>query len=538
MKGERVGSWFQNTMLLMVLAAIPFWWTSCAVQQSLIGTQKPVSPLQQFRWQLDRILQDTVLHQTRTGIKIVSLETGEVLYQQNSQKLFHPASNMKLLTTAAALKYLGPNYRFRTVLLADSGSVVDTVVEGNLYLKGFGNPDMTTIDLREIIQELKRQGIRRIAGNLICDASFFDDLYWGKGWMWDDVSSWYFAPISALSVNGNCVTVYVKPGSSPGEPLQVEVDPPTAYVTIANQGRTVALKDTSNPTLLKVQRKWKTAENTIVVEGSLPVGAPIQKFVIDVVNAPLYVGTLFKELLVQDSVIFQGEVMQGKAPRNAVPLVTHLSDPLTLVIYHTNKVSDNFSAEMILKTLAAERKGAPGTAEHGVAIIRQYLHQLGVDSTSYQIVDGSGVSRYNLVTPDLMIALLQDMYQDFRFQAEFQTSLPIAGVDGTLRERMRGTPAQGVLRAKTGTLSGVSALAGYTTTADGEPIAFSVIMEHFVGSAARVRKVQDRIGSVISAFSRKRPWRVQYTDHPTGFDRGRGQPARWLPDQQSRAGEP
>ncbi|NOX37766.1 MAG: D-alanyl-D-alanine carboxypeptidase/D-alanyl-D-alanine-endopeptidase [Calditrichaeota bacterium] len=531
MKGERVGWWVRKTMVWMALVTMPFWWTSCAVQSSLIGTHKPATLLQQFRWQLDRILQDSVLQQTRTGIKIVSLETGEVLYQRNSQKLFHPASNMKLLTTAAALKYLGPNYRFRTVLLADSGSVVDSIVKGNLYLKGYGNPDLTTEDLRDIIRELKRRGIRRIDGNLICDASFFDDLYWGKGWMWDDVSSWYFAPISALSVNDNCVTVYVKPGSIPGSPLQVEVEPPTAYVAIDNRGQTVAVEDTSAHATLTVERKWKTPENTIVVEGTLPVGAAIQKFVIDVVNAPLYVGTLFKELLLQDSVAFRGQVLRGVAPENAVPLVTHFSDPLTLVIYNTNKISDNLSAEMILKTLAAEVKGEPGTAAHGVAIIREYLNQLGVDSATYQIVDGSGVSRYNLITPDLMIALLQDMYRDFRFQAEFQTSLPIAGVDGTLSDRMRGTPAQGILRAKTGTLSGVSALAGYTTTADGEPVAFSIIMEHFVGSAARVRAVQDRIGSAISAFSRKHPWRVQYTDHQSQLHRGTTEGGRWLSGQ-------
>ena len=508
----------RNIGLILATLGLTFLWSSCAVRQGMTGAHRWTSPVEKFRRQIDRLLQDAALQQTRAGIKIVSLKTGEVLYERNSHTLFHPASNMKLLTTAAALKYLGPNYRFRTVLFADSGSIHEATIQGNIYLKGYGNPDLTGAHLQEMIRQLKRKGIRRITGNLICDDTFFDDLYWGKGWMWDDASSWYFAPISALSVNDNCVRVYVAPGEKPGDPLRVEVVPATAYVTVENHGRTIVPEDTQTFRSFKVERKWKSAENTIVVQGGLPPGVGIQEFLIDVVDAPLYAGTLFRELLQQDGIEFTGRVLKGKTPTNALPVVQHRSPPLALVVYNTNKISDNLSAEMLLKTLAAERKGVPGTAEKGLTIIRDYLDRLGVDSSTYEIVDGSGVSRYNLITPDLMVELLTDMYRDFQHRAEFIASLPIAGVDGTLSDRMRGTPAEGVLRAKTGSLSGVSALAGYTISADGEVLAFSILMEHFVGSADRVRAVQDQIGSAMSAFSRKRTQRLPLTDRFSSSD--------------------
>ncbi|MFQ5583496.1 MAG: D-alanyl-D-alanine carboxypeptidase/D-alanyl-D-alanine-endopeptidase, partial [Calditrichia bacterium] len=182
-----------------------------------------------------------------------------------------------------------------------------------------------------------------------------------------------------------------------------------------------------------------------------------------------------------------------------------------LIIYRTNKISDNLSAELIMKTLGAEIKGPPGTAKKGLYVIRRFIAETGVDSSSYKLADGSGVSRYNVITPDLIIQLLKAMHKDFRIQAEFKSSLPIAGVDGTLRRRMKDSPAETMLRAKTGTLSGVSALSGYTATADGEIVAFSMIMEHFVMSASKIRKVQDKIGELITSFSR-------YSGVTTGAD--------------------
>ena len=224
---------------------------------------------------------------------------------------------------------------------------------------------------------------------------------------------------------------------------------------------------------------------------------------IDVVEAGLYTGTLLKEIFQKEEIILDGQVRKGIVPDTNIVLVNHLSKPLSIAVYNTNKISDNLSAELLMKTVGAEIKGPPGTAEKGISVVHQFLEEIGVDSTAYELADGSGVSRYNVITPDLIINLLKAMDKDFRIQAEFKTSLPIAGVDGTLQGRMKHSAAEGKLRAKTGSLRGVSALSGYTTSADNELLAFSIIMEHFVIQTSKIRKIQDRIGNLISSFSRK-----------------------------------
>ncbi len=478
---------------------------SCAASRSQTGSSSKNQPILELRRKIDALLQDSSLYQTRTGIKIISMDTDEILYSQDSGILFHPASNMKLLTTATALKKLGPDFLFRTQVWADSSFTGDSVVSGNIYLKGYGNPDLMVDDLGKMVTALKEQGIREITGNLIYDESYFDDLYRGSGWMWDDASAWYWAPITPLTVDDNCVNVTVKPGGKLGDSLIVDIDPQTDYMKIVNHGVTVDSTDTLLLDEFKVEREWKHPSNTIYVQGGYNINEPPQIFTIDVVDGSLYTGTLFTEILREQGIKFKENILKGIVSDSAVILVDYPSKPLSLVVYNTNKTSDNLSAELILKTLGAEIKGPPGTAPKGISIIYNYLSSLGVDSTTYNLADGSGVSRYNVITPDLLITLLKDMDHDFRIQAEFKTSLPIAAMDGTLENRMRNSPAAEKLRAKTGSLSGVSALSGYTTTADGEKIAFSIIMEHFVTSTSKIRKIQDSIGELISSFSRHVP---------------------------------
>ncbi len=473
---------------------------SCAATTLGLKSGAQQEPLARLQAQIDGILQDSVLQQTRVGIQVVEVNSGRVWYQRNARELFHPASNLKLLTTATALARLGADFRFKTQVLADSAALRDSVIQGTLYLKGYGNPDLTDDDLRWMVKELQRQGIRRIEGDLVCDASYFDSLYWGKGWMWDDTSSPDFAPISALAVNDNCVTVWVQPGKTPGDSLKVWMEPPTAYMRIENRGVSVDSTDSVQIRHFKVERKWVTPENTILVQGGMAVGSSPKRYRIEVLNAPLYVGTRFKEIAAELGVTITGTVREGTTPSHTRVLVKHHSPELTQVVYNINKISDNLSAEMLLKTLGAELKGVPGSAEKGTRVVREFLAEIGIDSTRYEMVDGSGVSRYNVVTPELMVKLLRWMYKHFPIQAEYQASLPIAGRDGTLKKRMLGTAAEGKLHAKTGTLRGVSTLSGYTETADGEILAFSIMMEHFVVRAKQIRQVQDRIGALLSNF--------------------------------------
>jgi PBP4 family serine-type D-alanyl-D-alanine carboxypeptidase len=409
---------------------------------------------------------------------------------------------MKLLTTAAALSKLGPDFRFKTVVYTDTAAFRDSTVQGNVYLKGFGNPDLSLEDLRRLTQGLKEKGIVKITGDLICDDSYFDDLKWGAGWMWDDVSAWYYASIGALTANDNCVTVTVKPAQQIGDTLSVRVKPNSSYMSIENFGVTVDSLDSVRIGQFKVERKWRPAENIVQVEGGRALESPEREYVIDVVNPALYTGNLFVFALKQEGIDFNGAILHGLAPDTSLVLATHVSEPLTAAVMNINKISDNLSAENLLKTLGAELKGWPGTAKKGLLVIREFFDEIGIDTTAFNIVDGSGLSRYNVVSPDHIIGLLKAMNADFRVQAEFKTSLPIAGVDGLLKGRMKDTEAQGKLRAKTGNLSGVSALSGYTTSAEGELLAFSMITEHFLGSSSAIKEIQDRIGIILSTFRR------------------------------------
>ncbi len=212
-------------------------------------------------------------------------------------------------------------------------------------------------------------------------------------------------------------------------------------------------------------------------------------------------GIVLKAMLQQAGIVVNGEVSHGTVPSGAVVIATHLSPPLMDILRLMNKPSDNVIAELIFKTLGAEVKGEPGTWQKGRQVIGEFLGEMG---SGFRIVDGSGLSRYNLVTAELLVNLLVFVYNDFELMPDYVASLPIAGVDGTLKNRMRGMRAEKVLRAKTGTLSGVSALAGYTATADGEVLAFSILISHYAGPAAPARRIQDTIGNYLTRWRRDR----------------------------------
>jgi len=479
----------------LVLAAVSF--QSCATSRGVVPKGARDESLEELRRELDRVLADSLFVPAQVAIKVVSLATGRVWYERNSHLLLHPASNMKLLTSSTALTRLGLDFTFPTLLLTERASVAKDSLWGNLYLKGFGNPDLTTDDLRSLARELAGRGLRTIRGDLVADDSYFDDRRLGIGWMWDDGAEGWAARLSALSVNDNCVRIFTLPGDHPGESVRVRVEPPTSYVALYN---TATTSHADSAMTLQVDRLWQLQSNLITVTGQMPAGHGEEEFIVNVEEPPLYAAVLLYELLKQEGITLTGHIRRGVSPLLADTLAVHRSPPLPVVVRNLNKVSDNLSAELILKTLGAQFIGTPGTAERGVHVVKQFLREIGLDTTSFRMVDGSGVSLYNLVSADLLVGLLKAMDRQERVKPEFITSLPIAGVDGTLKNRMIGTPAQGVLRAKTGSLEGVSTLSGYVTTADGEPLAFSILVQHFLGTTKPYRAVQDRIGALLAGF--------------------------------------
>ncbi len=493
----------QRLQYFAILSLLAFGLNQCAASRKTAGPAGPPPPsaitsLETLASSIDTLLADPRFRTTNVGVNVVRIRDGRVLFAHNATKLFHPASNMKLFTTAAALMHLGPNYRFVTRVASDTGRVIADTLKSDLYLIGSGNPDFSFGDLAYLVEQVYARGVRYIGGDIVCDDTLLDTLWYGNGWMWDEGSSADFAPIGALTLHNNCVEVHVASGDSVNQPLKAWLVPSTSYVKIINNSRTIALPMLRSESDFdyrpaEIERNWQARENVIRIEGMLPNdGTEITEW-INIVNPSLYFGHVFRELCERYGITVAGEVRRGAAPDTLRVLAKHVSEPLLNLVINTNKPSDNLSAELLLKVVGAKVLGPPGTAAKGIQVIKTMLSGWGLDTTACRFTDGSGVSRYNLVSPALLTGLLTRMYRDFSLRSEFIASLPIAGVDGTLRSRMIRTAAYRVLHAKTGTLSGVTTLSGYTQSLDGEVLAFSIMMSHFLDSARIYREIQDEI---------------------------------------------
>ncbi|OYD17318.1 D-alanyl-D-alanine carboxypeptidase/D-alanyl-D-alanine-endopeptidase [candidate division WOR-3 bacterium JGI_Cruoil_03_44_89] len=481
-----------NYSLLTINYLLLFFFSSCSLNMYVYQGEEKM-----FRKELDAILRDTLLTQATVGIKIVSIKDNKVLYEYNADKLFNPASNMKLLTSAAALVKLGPEYRFKTAVYRIN-KTRNGKLSGNLYLKGFGDPDLKIQDLEGLVREIKWRGIREIDGDLIADDSYFDDTRRGAGWAWDEPPVYWNARIGALSVNENLIEVRIKPGKKVGDCVGVEIEPPTTYVKIDNRGITGVRGFETN---LTVDRILEKDTNVIAVAGTLTVDSRGMVLYRNLENPPLYTATVFGELLEESGIKLNGGVRIDTLPSDStIELGIHYSKPLAEILYYMNKASSNFVSEQVLKTLGTVFKSEPGTSEKGISVIGDFMGQIGIDSTEYRSVDGSGLSIYDLLSPSQIVTLLVFMYQNFAYQPEYLTSLPVSGIDGTLRKRMNEPRVSRRVRAKTGTLSGTSCLSGYASTKRGDVLAFSIMMNNFLVKTHSVREIQDRICGALVNF--------------------------------------
>lgn len=448
------------------------------------------SPYPTLKVQIDSLLADTLFPPSNLGIRIVSLKTHETLYALNSGMLFNPASNEKLFTSATALSTLGEAFPFSTVVSVDSSS-------RTIFLKGYGDPVFSTADLDSVVRTITPRLPADRSWRVAADVSYFDDLFFGEGWTWDDEPASYEMFLTPLCINSNCIEVQVRPGWNAGDSLRVQLRPPTSFVTIENRGTTV--KD-SVRTPLDISRKWRERTNIITVSGEMLTGDSVSKTQLSVWQPERYAALLFAERLRANGVRVD-TVLIDTVRAGSVELF-RFSHRMDSVVTNLNKVSDNLSAETILKTLGAELHGVPGSAQKGLSVVKEFLARNLIDTTKVSMVDGSGLSRYDLTSPDVIVQLLEVMQRDSAHFPVFYSSLPIAGVDGTIDSRMRGSTAEGNLHAKTGTLSAVTALSGYVRTADAELLAFSILMQNYVGPSRPYRGVQDRIGIFLSGLKR------------------------------------
>jgi D-alanyl-D-alanine carboxypeptidase/D-alanyl-D-alanine-endopeptidase (penicillin-binding protein 4) len=467
--------------------------TGCTAR-SLRGSGRP-----SLTETVSRTLADSSLAHAGVALLVVSLDRGDTLFAREADRLYTPASNRKLFTAASALHWLGPEHRFTTTLLSTGRIAADTL-HGDLVLVGTGDPDFAIFDLGALADTMA-SATRVVTGDVRADDTWFDDVEWGAGWMWDDGPYWEWPYVTALTLEDNVVTVTVRPGSEIGAPVVVDMAPPTGYVTLNVSATTAAPGATTE---LVIDRHWDPKENVIDITGALALDAEAVTARRTVEEPALYAATVLLELLEARGVEVLGAARRGPLEGEAADTVAgHSSGPLAGSIRNFLKVSDNLTGELLVKAVGAAVSGPPGTYEKGLAAERAFLAgEVGVDTTAQRLADGSGVSRYNLVTARQIVALLAYMPSRSDLFPAYLDALPVAGVDGTLEERMRGTAAAGRARAKTGTLNGVTALSGYVPSAEGERLAFSMMVEFYAGSAAPRRAVQDSIVAALAAFRR------------------------------------
>lgn len=467
----------------------------------------------ELREKISQIIGQPQFATTRWGILIESLDREFVFFSQDADQLFTPASNMKLYTTAAALARLAPDFRFRTSVYASAKPDERGHVEGDLIIYGRGDPNLTTRttiggnlkSLYLLADQLYQAGVREVMGDLVGDDSYFTGPPLGTSWEWDDLQWYYGAEVSALSVDDNAVELFVQPGESVGDPVQVLVKQDVPYVKIVNRAVTVAAGTEQR---LGVERGL--ADNQIEITGTIPLTSNGYRGSLAIHQPALYAAMLLKEALARRGIRVSGRVVHADwKQRRARPLdVKKLvelaaieSMPLADELRILNKISQNLHAEILLRTLGAVVKGE-GADEKGLEVIAEFLRSINARVKGVRLRDGSGLARVDVITPAASVDLLRFMAKHDHREI-YRASLPVAGVDGTLERRMIGTRAETNVQAKTGTLAYTITLAGYVTTAAGERLAFSLMANNHTGSAGEVTRAADQMCVLLAEFQDK-----------------------------------
>jgi len=436
------------------------------------------------------------------GILIVDPASGDTLYSRNAGKLFMPASNMKIITGSAALAQLGADYRYRTAFVA-RGAVRDSTLRGDLLVFGRGDPTVSDhmrkdamIPLREIADSLRAHGIARVTGRIVPAGDAFPGPTLGYGWDWDDLDYAYGAGVDELMFNEGFATIIARGGRRPGAPVTVETRPARRSPKVRVTATTVAPSAPGAPKATAPIFRWDSIGGGALVEGTIAVGDSTSDDVAFRVPNAAYVDAL-GEALRDKGLRIDGRVYTDTASTGDTLFVT-LSPPLREILPALEKPSQNQIAEVLFKTLALEATGV-GSADSARKVIERQLAAWGAREGGYAIRDGSGLSRHDYVSPETLVRVLATIRGDTAFQA-FYDALPIAGVDGTIANRMKGTPAEGNVHAKTGYVDKARSLSGYATTADGRMVIFSALCNNWTVPTSEVEAVQNMIAARLAGM--------------------------------------
>ncbi|WP_337871866.1 D-alanyl-D-alanine carboxypeptidase/D-alanyl-D-alanine-endopeptidase [Ignavibacterium sp.] len=502
-------------MIRSLTIAVLFIFTETYAQDTIKYTPKDTTAeydyltISELQQKIDNILSDSNFINANWGVVIRSLQTGEYLYNKDESKLFVPASNLKLFTTAAGLSLLGSGYRYTTNIYS-YGDINYSTLEGDLIIQGTGDPTFSgrfyNGDIFKVFDDwadsLINLGITKIQGNIIGDDDLFDDQGLGEGWSWDYETYWYAAQSSAISFNDNCIDISICYDSKL-DSIIIKYSPVVKGIIVIND--VVPVSPGSGSTDIDIYRERGT--NIITVSGTFSKGSDTLKTYATVLNPTLYAMIVLQDRLEKKGIKVSGYAIDiDDYGRNidytkVQYLFSYFSPYLFEIVKVINKGSQNFFAEQLLKTIGHEKKGF-GSAENGIIACKEWFSEIGLNPDHIIMTDGSGLSHLNRVTPQQIILLLRHMYSTKIFGAFFN-SLPIAGVDGTLLRRMKNTKAENSVRAKTGFISFARSLSGYAFTGDGEPLAFSFIVNNFNVPVKLAENLQDSICVLLSNFKRK-----------------------------------
>jgi D-alanyl-D-alanine carboxypeptidase/D-alanyl-D-alanine-endopeptidase (penicillin-binding protein 4) len=492
---------FRNSTIAVAIAAT-------AACHASTGSRRPAGPpspqgtaVGQLQHSLESILNDPPLAHGTWGMLVQSLKSGETLFAWNPQKLLLPASNMKLVTLAAAASHLGWDYTYRTTLLAN-GSISGGVLAGDLIVVGSGDPSIgaSPDTLGAWAEQIKARGIRAITGRVIGDDNAFEDEGLGFGWSWDDLPDEYAAGVSALQYNESTVRLTIVPGPRAGDWAGVSLQPGDSGLTVDS-----SLTTSASGTPASIIAKRLPGSSRVEARGTVPLAGTPMTRLLSVDNPTQFFVSAFRAALIAHGVDVRGPAVdvddiRDPPARSDTAAIVHRSAPLSTLALRLMKDSQNLYAETFLKTMSA---GRPATAAAGLAAAQATLQTWGVSPDSLIYRDGSGLSRYDYVTAQALVTVLTHVERQPTLKGPFEASLPIAGRDGSLASRMKGTPAEGKARAKTGSMSNVRSLSGLVTAADGEELVFSILANNFETPPATITGAADAIVVRLAQFRRK-----------------------------------
>ncbi|WP_115701888.1 D-alanyl-D-alanine carboxypeptidase/D-alanyl-D-alanine endopeptidase [Legionella sainthelensi] len=494
-------------------------------------TLSSVSQSARIQNEVDKLI-NQINPNVNLGAVVVDLTSGETLYRRNAGRLYIPASNMKLFSEAAALMVLGPDYHFKNQLSVGAGKIQQGILQGNVYLQLSGDPSFSRHDLKKLLSSLKELNINTIQGNVYIDSNVAGVNPYPPGWLTSDLAYSYGAPNAPVMLDANRLTVTVNPGARTGDPAVVEVDDGGGKISLNNQATTKA-KAQGCGVGFSLDK-----ENHLTVRGCVGVGQWAVQQRMAIKNPLMYAQAMIQSQLAKEHIQLNGQVQLGKTPGNSLLIATQYSKSVSELMADTLKPSDNLYADSLYLHAAAKLNGSPVNWQSAQPIIKNFLQsQTGIDFTNAILTDGSGLSRYSLVTPEQTISLLKFLYQRFPLSYEYIAALPISGRDGTLQKRFHIPSQQGFVRAKTGTMVGINSLSGYLYAANGHTLAFALYVNRQPGKASGPgRPVLDalctyflknspnssRLSRVFSPHQR-----ISFQSNPTQAEKQRSHQAKW-----------